>query len=358
MKAPVFQMPTVLKSSAVKEIKMSTVDIDVKQAQQWLAKNFDRQRGITSAHAALMAIAMKNGEFFRLDPLKFARVGPNGAWHLMDGQHTLTAIVRSGITLVSQRVVRVEVPTVPALGSLYAKIDTHKGRTPTQRLKALGLHDIAKQVGVPIPVANKTAIAASMIYRNFKIKGHKLPDPEDIFPYAVHYLGAAHKIVNLLEDDLTASQEALYEILKNKGPWAVLLVIMDEQEVKATKYLEELFAMANLGRKALKKQLDAGKPTAQLYQMLIAEQDGLLCRKVQRFDKFRVAMDQSYRYCIVVAHYWEKFYSGKTTVKFRLPTDAIIAVPIAGTRWTQNSDKKVIVDPVKCIDIKGYLKLP
>jgi hypothetical protein len=97
--------------------------------------NFDRQRAINDINRQRLAVEMIYGRFIPGTTVYFA-VLPNGKMLILNGNHTLEAIVASGKT---QRLVFIfkQVADVSEAARLYGTFDIHKARTWTDALKAV-----------------------------------------------------------------------------------------------------------------------------------------------------------------------------------------------------------------------------
>lgn len=119
---------------------------------------FDRQRTIRQAHVQRLAAEMTNGYFLHGTPIWLC-VLPDESMLLVNGQHTLDAIIASGVsvplTFVYQRV-RNEKEASHA----YACFDIQRSRSWFDAAKAIGLDD-------KIPMLKMTLSAMPYIMANF-----------------------------------------------------------------------------------------------------------------------------------------------------------------------------------------------
>lgn len=105
--------------------------IDKNQAESWLRKNFSN-RNLSKKHVAFLQRQMDRGEWvFAADPIRFA----GNFERLIDGQHRLTAFIRS--TMQDIRVL-----VVTGLDeSVFDNMDTGKTRNGGDLLSSLGYED-------------------------------------------------------------------------------------------------------------------------------------------------------------------------------------------------------------------------
>jgi hypothetical protein len=77
------------------ELKIESKIVDVAEARELLASSvYARQRKLRAAHVQRLARIMNKGEFRQGTPIDLAVVGKRQ--YLLNGQHTLNAIIHSG----------------------------------------------------------------------------------------------------------------------------------------------------------------------------------------------------------------------------------------------------------------------
>lgn len=150
-----------------------TDSVDVKaglvtpeQADEWLKKNhFERQRNRRPRHVAFLASEMAKGTFRKYTQIEFGVF--NGHAYLVNGQHTLEALVSYGkpVELV---VIRQAVADEEGLARLYNTYDSGLSRTWVDAYAAMNLsnrYDMADQE------VNAYGRAAPYISGNFTYHG-------------------------------------------------------------------------------------------------------------------------------------------------------------------------------------------
>lgn len=116
---------------------ISVENISPEKAAEWLAhKNFSGQRAVHERHINFLAETIRQQQFDGGSPIRIAVCGQN-EW-IVDGQHRLSAIISSGIS-VDCVVVRTHCPTPQQVAELYARIDRGRGRSINDALRGLGL---------------------------------------------------------------------------------------------------------------------------------------------------------------------------------------------------------------------------
>ncbi len=103
-------------------------------AEQWLTRCFERQRTLRTGHVAMLARAMDRGEFEET-AVHFRVCG--GVWHLIDGQHRLHAIIRSGKAQWLAVLFKL-VADEQRVADAYVRTDAQLARTLSDRARAHG----------------------------------------------------------------------------------------------------------------------------------------------------------------------------------------------------------------------------
>jgi hypothetical protein len=133
--------------------------VTAEMASHWLsALNYVYQRVIRSYHVTALANEMKNGRFRVRTQINFCQT-PDQAFHLVNGQHTLAAIVKSGIGQTLS-VVITQCKNMREVADDFARYDTHLTRQISDSLYA---HEVDKHFGLTKSEL-KWVTAASMYY--------------------------------------------------------------------------------------------------------------------------------------------------------------------------------------------------
>lgn len=113
------------------------ISVSPETAEQWLIKhNYTDQRRIRPVHVDLLARAMVQDHYRPGSHIEFAVL--DAVPHLVDGQHSLSAVVKSGCAiwfLVHRR----QVGDITELRRVYATFGRELQRTPADVLNGLGL---------------------------------------------------------------------------------------------------------------------------------------------------------------------------------------------------------------------------
>ena len=142
----------------------STVQlIDPNQATLWLSKRYKHQRSVSPTHVEQLAKAMADDNFSPVSIIMFSVI--DGEMHLINGQQTLNAIVKSGVPQ-SLPVMYYEVPDESEEAKLYSRIDRQRRRNFADSVRATG---ICADVNMTPTMIAKTASALRFIKGDFGI---------------------------------------------------------------------------------------------------------------------------------------------------------------------------------------------
>ena len=145
------------------------VFVTPEMAKQILAEsNYERQRPFRKGWSDYISNEISAGRF-SLNTLAFCQNG-SGKKYLVNGQHTLTAIVNSNIGL-HLPVVTIQTDTPQEVDQNYTKLDIQRKRTIADVLRALGLEE---ELGISSRSLNHYASAAKIILFGFSGGGTQL----------------------------------------------------------------------------------------------------------------------------------------------------------------------------------------
>jgi len=131
-------------------------------AKEWLLKyNYERQRAIRSTHVAMLSVEIKNGRFREKTQISFCRIGED--YYITNGQHTLSAIVHSGISVVLSVIVT-DVVNMKEVADNFARHDTHLTRQLSDSLHA---HELDNYFD--ITKTQLKLVAAAALYYSYLI---------------------------------------------------------------------------------------------------------------------------------------------------------------------------------------------
>jgi hypothetical protein len=140
-------------------VRSSLKIIDPSEAQKWReTKHFERQRRISIKNVQRLAREMQLNRFIRALQIYICRL-PDGREYIVNGNHTLEAIILSGISQVLTVTV-IDVQDIDEAGRYYAVFDSQHRRTLGDTLRATGKDQ-------DIPDVRYVTQAVSLINANF-----------------------------------------------------------------------------------------------------------------------------------------------------------------------------------------------
>ncbi len=129
-------------------------------AEAWLGLKYEHQRNIDRRWVDILANAMRSGRFTS-NTIKFGIC--NGGRYLINGQHTLSAIVQSGVT-ITLPVVDYVFETMEDIGYEYYHEDTNRKRNMGDSIRSMGM---IERLGLTKTQIDKTASALKWVKANF-----------------------------------------------------------------------------------------------------------------------------------------------------------------------------------------------
>lgn len=211
------------------KISTKICDVTPTMAQEWLAQHhFADQRSISGAHVARLATEMGRGRFMEGTTIHFAQL--NGHSYLINGNHTLHAIVKSGVT-IPLSVLTSEVSSRTEVSRLYARHDINRRRDWNATIKASDL-----KIAVPLMFKNAAAAALRIL-----MEGLDSPSPKNLeISYSRDLrLDAMNEYREHIESFYTAvcdSSSRNIKLMKRSGIMAVGIETVKWQPVKAFEF--------------------------------------------------------------------------------------------------------------------------
>ena len=151
-------------------------------AASWLAEHtYERQRPVRARHVEYLAEEMRRNFFRQGTQIHFVRF--ENQLHLVNGQHTLSAIVKSGLPQVISVCYTSEDPA-----EAYSRHDVHLKRTTADMFSALQMGD---ELGFSATQINRLGAAAKFIDEGFNRSRAKRFHPDDQVRVTREYAPAA-----------------------------------------------------------------------------------------------------------------------------------------------------------------------
>jgi len=147
---------------SVLAINTYTQTITPSVAKVWLEFKYSKQRTVDARSVAILAEAMRRGRF-TTNTMKFAMY--RDGRFLVNGQHTLTAIVSSGVTLVLP-VQDFVVDSEDDIARLYYHEDTNRRRSFQDSVRAM---DFTERLNLSQTQIKQTAAALKWVKSNFGV---------------------------------------------------------------------------------------------------------------------------------------------------------------------------------------------
>ena len=179
--------------------KVEVVDITPSFANDLLNScSYQYQRGVNENHVDFLAQEMARGRFSPTAQVVTASI-PSGRRFIINGQHTLRAIRKSGLT---QRITMFSVffDTEREVAEEYGKLDVGKPRSFMDQLSPLNLTD---EFGLNVTNLRALVSAAKMITSNFgdrslRVRAHV----DDVERVSREYANAAHDFFSIGRCDM------------------------------------------------------------------------------------------------------------------------------------------------------------
>lgn len=299
---------------------LPAITSEVKLVSPELAKSiragchFERQRKLSEANISRLAYEMSHGHFVQGTPIFFG-VLPDKAMYLVNGNHTLEAIMSSTLPQLLTFIYH-PCTDLEEVASLYATFDANKPRTWGDSLKAVGM-------GEKLPYAPQVASAVRMILANFKsVSGTaKRQGVATIANSKSEVFAKLHDFerpARLIHDALAGAPGSNQKLLLRVPVLAVLLEIARAQPSEAFNFIKDL---------AADDGLKLGDPRKTLLRFLT--------------NNYTTQGDDRFLMCRAVAQAWNAYYQERELQILR--PGSMSNITLAGTRWTGDTAAPKIV---------------
>lgn len=144
--------------SSAEKIHTNLQLIGPEQAKSWIEiMRYKHQRKLRSDHVAMLAEEMRDGRFVQGTAIRIARLGD--ASYLIDGQHRLNAVVKSGRAQLFTAIYEC-VDNEAQLAEMYGRHDVGMRRSASDMYRAI---ELPESLGLPSDFVNSYAAAMSML---------------------------------------------------------------------------------------------------------------------------------------------------------------------------------------------------
>jgi len=209
------------------------------QASAWLEFTYVHQRPLSALQVNTLALAISEGRF-TTNTIKFCLL--NGSRHLVNGQHTLRAIIKSGC-VVKLPVMDFTVSSENELAEMYAHEDIGRRRTMADSLRA---YDVVASTGLSLTYINYLVAALRHIKSNFGENGpaYKRITHDDLVFWVSFWSWEMRQVLNLLDG---GGRDARNMILK-RGTLDVALITLRFAPDKAREFWRQVIISDGLDR--------------------------------------------------------------------------------------------------------------
>lgn len=223
-------------------VNSSIFNVDPSQAQVWLSKNnYENQRPIRSSHVSYLASEIEKGRFIDGTAIHFAEL--NGHLKLVNGQHTLAAIVRSGcpqkLTVTTSKV-----DTPLDVAELYFRHDNHLTRQISDAFRALQLEETTG-----LTLSQQQWVASGLMF----IANGLVGNSKGGLPSRISRDDLARGVVNLSNparlffNAISGCRPAIHKGLTRRATMGVALVTCFYSPNKAKEFWKQTALTDNLG---------------------------------------------------------------------------------------------------------------
>lgn len=193
-----------------------------------LSCHYERQRKLRVEHINRLASEMKHGWFLAGTPIWMC-VMPDKSMFIVNGNHTLEAIVQSSVSIPLTFVYQ-QVTSLEEVATIYACFDIQRMRTWMQAASAAGLAD-------EIPLAKHVLAALSHIIADFGSGGNidRIPELRSR-PLRFQLMEEYKQAAAMLQVCLHGAPPDNARLVRRSGPMAVALVTTRYQPSSAEEF--------------------------------------------------------------------------------------------------------------------------
>ena len=275
-------------------------------AKKWLHQNiFERQRNMRPHHRDTLVKEIQFDRFIQGTQIHFVQFEQDR--FLVNGQHTLSAVAKSGIP-VTLNVLVSDADTMEEVAALYSRHDNHLSRSILDAIKA---RDIHKQIGMTINQARQVAGAVRFIQSGFRQSGGRI-SREEILTEIRNWEEEGNAFINAIEKGYLDAV-----LMMKASVLSVALITFRHEEQLALKFWKQVANDDGLNR---------GDPRKTLHEFInmTRVKQGPLIRGTQ-------VVTQPYT-ARAVATAWNAFHSGKNLVRIHV-VDPNREIHIKGTPY-------------------------
>jgi len=290
-----------------------TEQITPKQAAAWLDRNYKHNRPLNSQHVDFLAREMNLGRF-TIATIHFMYVGNDA--HLVNGQHTLNAIVTSGKPQTCV-VIREHNCKESDLPRVYMHYDVQRRRSFGDSAAAFSLHE---KMGIPKSWVEYTAGAIKFATANFHIASsgwnYRKLAVADLFEMVPKWSPE----IKLILDAIEGGNNNVTRVIKKQAVLSIALITAYYQPEQAHVFWNK--ATHNDG-------LSVGDPCRALYEYL----PKTIAKQVSNDPVPRDVIARAVSYC------WNAHFEDRLLTLIRVrQRERNIPIKILGTQYDGNQN--------------------
>lgn len=241
-------------------ITTNLIEITPDVAIEYLSEKYQYEfnRNVKGFHVDFLSEAMTKGRFDPTSQIAFACV-PNEKDYIINGQHTLNAIIKSGLSQ-TLNVMRYTVPSYNEVHSLFSHYDIGSLRTFADSVRAFG---VANSTGLTHTQIKQIAAALRYMKGGFPRGSSMLKFSSEDMIKLIHDWNEESLLVF---NSLAVGEKRTNRRLKTSAVLSVLLVIMKYNPTKGVEFISKVASDDGVKvgdpRKALNRYLrDTSKNT-------------------------------------------------------------------------------------------------
>lgn len=226
--------------------------VDPAKASEWLnTALYERQRRRAEWHVRRLSIEIEKDRLIPGTQIHFCVL--DGVAKLVNGQHTLAAIVKANKPVVLT-VLRTVVLSEDEMGQFYGRHDRHRGRTPHD---ALGAMNMAAKLDLAEPEVNAFSTGLRWIESGFRrLSVHTDPELSGSNDRIAESMMQWGKIAGLYFDAVRNAQHGMKGAFRRGPVVAVGLVTFKHQQDKASRFWSVAADEENLTKNDPRKALN------------------------------------------------------------------------------------------------------
>lgn len=206
---------------------MSMIYITPKKAEEMLQEYFANGRKLRKNHVNFLAKEMELGRFAQGTQIRNVVLKSTNESFLVDGQHRLAAVVKSGKGQ-NFSIVITQCGTMEEVSDIYMALDQGLKRNVYDTLMAYGLNETSP---IPENKLKNAAAAIRLMYSNFRY-GQRIA-PRDVYDSLLDYQDAAATWYDLL---VKHKDFAIVKYINNAVVSGSAIITLHSQKEKATEF--------------------------------------------------------------------------------------------------------------------------